>query len=308
MQRRPVSFFSDRFRLDGDLYLPDDLRAGERRPAVVSCSGYQGYKVMHPQRFARFLVPRGYICLAFDYRGHGASEGERGRLIPQEEVEDVRAGVSLLETVAEVDAERIGVLGWALGGGVAITAAADDLRIGAVAVCNAVGDGARSIRPQHDERSWMSLVSRVEEDRRQRVISGRSQLVPAFDIVRLDRDTATDGYCGTELAAATQEFGSPVSLEAADFMLRFRPEDVVHRIAPRPLLLVHGAVNRLHSPDESRELYRRAGEPKRLELLADSGHTEWMHDDHPTFRRFIGMVADFFDTSIGAAVTGGATA
>src|SRR4029077_13338174 len=126
MVRRPVSFFSARLRLDGDLYLPEDVPPGARLPAVIPCSGYSGLKDIHPARFARALVPHGYACLAFDYRGFGASEGERGRLVPQEQVEDVRAAVSFLASVPEVDGDRIALLGWALGGGVVIAEAADD--------------------------------------------------------------------------------------------------------------------------------------------------------------------------------------
>lgn len=36
MQRRPVRFSSDRFLLDGDLWLPDNAGPGSRLPAVVS--------------------------------------------------------------------------------------------------------------------------------------------------------------------------------------------------------------------------------------------------------------------------------
>ena len=52
MSRRPAGFYSDGLRLDGELYLPDDLEPGERRPAIVTCSGYQGLKAIHPARFA----------------------------------------------------------------------------------------------------------------------------------------------------------------------------------------------------------------------------------------------------------------
>ncbi|MGH9067154.1 MAG: alpha/beta hydrolase, partial [Acidimicrobiales bacterium] len=199
MKHQPVSFYSDRLRLDGDLYLPDDAGEGRRYPGVVACSGYQGLKDIHPARFARALVPHGYACLAFDYRGFGASEGERGRLVPQEEVEDVRAAVSFMVARPEVDSGRIGLVGWALGGGVVIAAAADDLRVGAVATCNAIGDGRRSVRSMHDQASWERLLDRIDADREQRVRTGRSQVVPPFDIVRLDRDDRTDGYVGDEL-------------------------------------------------------------------------------------------------------------
>jgi pimeloyl-ACP methyl ester carboxylesterase len=298
MQRRPIRFFSERYLLDGDVWLPDDLRPGERRPTVVSCSGYQGLKNIHPERFARVLVPAGYVCLSFDYRGFGASEGERGRLVPQDQVEDVRSAISYLETVPEVDRGRIALIGWGLGGGLVIAEAADDPRVAAVVACNGIGDGYRSTRALHDDASWASLVRHVEADRAQAAVTGRSEIVHPFDIVRLD--TVTSGYVDEELYR-TAGFGSGVTLESADRLLRFRPEAVVDRIAPRPLLLVHGEHNELYSPDEVHELYRRAGEPKRLELLEDAGHTEWMFDEHPTFQRLADLVVTFLESEIGPA-------
>ena len=64
MERRPVTFFSEGLRLDGELHLPAGLEPGERRPAIITCSGYQGLKAIHPERFARALTPDGYVCLA----------------------------------------------------------------------------------------------------------------------------------------------------------------------------------------------------------------------------------------------------
>jgi pimeloyl-ACP methyl ester carboxylesterase len=293
----PVTFFAEGLRLDGDLHLPGDLRPGVRLPAVVACSGYQGLKTIHPERFARALVPHGYAVLSFDYRGFGRSDGERGRLVPQEQVEDVRAAVSFLESRDEVDPARVGLLGWALGGGVVIAEAASDQRVCAVAACNPIGDGERSLRFMHDDGTWERLLERIEDDRRRRTLAGRSALMHPFEAVRLD--AVTRGYVDGELYRAAG-FGSDVTLEAVEAGMRFHPERDVHRIAPRPLLLIHGAANALHSPEESRALFAAAGEPKRLVLLDDKGHCEWMLDDDPTFLRVCDELLCFFGAAIGA--------
>lgn len=297
IQHRQVTFFSEGLRLDGELFLPSSLAAGERRKAVIPLSGYQGLKGLQPARFARALVPLGYVCLAFDYRGFGRSEGLRGRLVPQEQVEDARAAISFMETVPEVDAGAISLIGWALGGGVAIVTTADDARVRCVVAMNAIGDGERSVRFMHDEASFQALTDRVRADRRRRSIDGKSELVHPFDIVRLD--SLTKEYVDAELYPEPG-FGSEVSLESADLLFRFRPAAVVERIAPRPLLLVHGQDNRLHSVDESHDLYARAGEPKRLVLLEGSGHTDWMFDDHPVFRHVIGLTHAFINDALKA--------
>jgi pimeloyl-ACP methyl ester carboxylesterase len=295
IERRPVTFFSDGLRLDGDLFLPSDLRAGERRKAVIPLSGYQGLKGLQPARFARALVPLGYVCLAFDYRGFGRSEGQRGRLVPQEQVEDARAAISFMDTVPEVDPGAISLIGWALGGGVAIVTAADDPRVRCVVAMNAIGDGERSVRFMHDQASFQALLDRIRADRRRRALEGQSELVHPFDIVRLD--SLTKEYVDAELYPEPG-FGSEVSLESADLLFRFRPADVVDRITPRPLLLIHGHDNRLHSVDESHDLYAHALEPKRLVLLEGSGHTDWMFDDHPVFRHVIDLTHAFIDEAL----------
>jgi alpha-beta hydrolase superfamily lysophospholipase len=294
---RPLPFFSNGYRLDADLHLPDDGGAGAPYPVIVACSGYQGQKVIHPERFARTMTPLGYAVLAFDYRGFGLSEGERGRLAPQDWAEDVRAAVDRLTVVADVDAARIVLLGWGMGGGVVVAEASEDPRVRAVASLNCISDGTRSTRNMHDETSWNRLLSRIEADRGLRATQGRSEITDPWDIVRLNLDIRTDGYVGEELYKAPG-FGSGVTLESADLLLRFSPEKVVHRLAGRPLLIVHGAENQLHHPVEAKALYDHAEEPKQLVFLEDSGHTEWMFDEHPTFQQLLGLVDEHFSSAL----------
>jgi alpha-beta hydrolase superfamily lysophospholipase len=52
------------------------------------------------------------------------------------------------------------------------------------------------------------------------------------------------------------------------------PEDVVDRIAPTPLIVVHGRDDHFFDEEEAWRLYRRAGEPKRLMLASRFGHAE----------------------------------
>jgi pimeloyl-ACP methyl ester carboxylesterase len=291
MNTRSVSFESSGLRLDGDLHLPE-RNVAERLPGVVVCSGYQGLKDIHPARFARALVPAGFVCLGFDYRGFGRSEGSIGRLVPQEQVEDTIAAVGFLASVDEVDPDRIALVGWGLGGGIVIAAAAAEPRVRAVASLNAIGDGRRATQAAHDDDGWARLLARIEVDRART----DSELVPPFQILPLDR--VTGDYAHDELERYAG-FGSDVTLESAAALLEFRPEAVVSRISPRPLLLVHGSDNRLNPPGESVELHRLAKDPKELVLIEGAGHTEWMYDDHPTFQQVVSQTVAFLDRALG---------
>jgi uncharacterized protein len=291
--RESIRFFSDGQRLDGELWYP---RSSACSAVVVPCSGYLGLKRLQPARFARALVLRGYACLCFDYRGFGFSDGERGRLVPSEQVDDIRAAVDYLRSRDDTAVPPLVLLGWGLGGALVIAEAAHDSRVAAVVAVNAIADGYRTTRALHDDTSWARLMEQLERDRFERLRYGHSALIDAFEVVRLRSPTLE--YVETELYKDSA-FGSPVTCHASEHLLRFSVEHLVGRIAPRPLFLAHGAANDLYSPEEAQRLYRLAGEPRELHLLEGAGHSEWMYDDHATFQQLIGLISDFLQRSLG---------
>jgi uncharacterized protein len=52
------------------------------------------------------------------------------------------------------------------------------------------------------------------------------------------------------------------------------PEDVIDRISPTPVVLIHGRDDHVFDEEEAWRLYRRAREPKRLVLASRFGHAE----------------------------------
>ena len=77
-----------------------------------------------------------------------------------------------------------------------------------------------------------------------------------------------------------------------------RPVDVVGRISPRPLLIIHGLADEQVPPDHSRRLFAAAGEPKELWLVEGAGHglSKWERDPGEYERR----VVAFFRQHLGA--------
>jgi uncharacterized protein len=290
--RESIRFFSDGQRLDGELWYP---ATSAWSGVVIACSGYMGLKGLQPARFARALVPRGYACLCFDYRGFGFSDGQRGRVIPEEQIEDIRAAVDYLYSRDETGGHPLALLGWGLGGALVIAEASHDPRIAAVVALNAIADGYRTTRALHDDASWERLTARLDQDRVERVGHGRSALIPAFDVVRLQG--ATLDYVETELYKDTG-FGFPVTCEAAERLLRFSIEHLVPRLSPRPLFLAHGTANDLYSPEEAQRLYGLARGPCELHLLEGAGHSEWMHDGHQTLQHLIELITTFLQRSL----------
>ncbi len=60
----------------------------------------------------------------------------------------------------------------------------------------------------------------------------------------------------------------------ADWTPAEDPADLVGRIAPIPLVIVHGRDDHYFDEEQAWLLYRKAGEPKRLLLAAPFGHAE----------------------------------
>src|SRR5919107_146576 len=97
MQTHWCDFYSGGVRLEGLLQLPDSSRPAEGYPVVLLCSGFQGLKELIRAKFWGPCTEASYAYFAFDYPGFGTSDGERGRVIPLEQVEDVQNAVTWLQ-------------------------------------------------------------------------------------------------------------------------------------------------------------------------------------------------------------------
>jgi cephalosporin-C deacetylase-like acetyl esterase len=158
--QQPFPFLSDGLKLSGIVHVPDDLKPGERRPAIIMMHGFGANKNGGPEWACRQFESWGYVALRFDYRGCGESEGERGRVIAMEEVSDARNAVTAMAARPDVDPKRIALCGSSLGAGVAVQAAALDERVGAVILENGLGHGERVIRSMHTAESWSKFLRR----------------------------------------------------------------------------------------------------------------------------------------------------
>jgi len=271
MPSQPISFYSEGVKLAGDLFLPPDLKPGERRAGIVLCHGYTGVRALYLPDNARVLNEAGYVVLSFDYKGWGDSDGPRNRLAPYSRVADVQAAMTFLAAQPMVDADRLGLYGTSYGGATVVWVAAVDPRAKCVVSVVGVGNGQRWMRSVRRPDEYFDLLDRSAADRLRRATTGQSEFVERADILLPDRQSA-------ELAAATRR-GTPgavseIPLEFIDDTLGFHPEWVVDKIAPRPVLFITTSDDRLVPPEESEAMYRRAGEPKKLVVLRGWGHYE----------------------------------
>ena len=271
MKKQPISFYSEGYHLDGDLYLPDGLAETDIRAGVVLCHGYTGVKDLYLPDNASVLCEAGYIVLTFDYKGWGKSEGARDRLAPYSRVADVQAAITFLGAQSQVNEDAIGIYGTSYGGATVGWTAAIDRRVKCVVSVVGVGHGQRWMRSVRRPDEWIDLLERSKDDRVQRTMTGNSQRADRSEILLPDRQSAA-------LAAAARKDNpnaiNTLPLDYIDETLQFHAEWLVDKISPRPVLFITTDDDRLVPAEESEALYQKAGEPKKLITLKGYGHYE----------------------------------
>src|SRR6266852_1613416 len=270
--RRDVTFTSEGLNCAGWLYVPDDLKSDERRPAIVMAHGFSAVKEMYLDAFAERFVAAGFVTLVFDYRYQGASWGEgepRGQIIPSEQQEDYRNAITWISLRSEVDASRIGVWGSSYSGAHVLHLAAFDKRIKAavaqVPLVNGIENARRLMRPD----VMAGFIEVLAEDRKQRYTQGSGGAVPV--VAPEGEPSALPTPDSYEWFTTTGKNRAPnwrnqVSLESMEKFLEYNPAANIHLIAPTPLLMVIASHDTLTPTDLALAAYERALEPKSLAI------------------------------------------
>ncbi len=134
-ERRTSVFFqnNNNLRLAGHLYRPPQASEQTRTLGIVMCGPLSSVKEQTLPHYAERLSDAGYTVLTFDSRSFGESEGQpRFHHDPSEVIADCSSAVGYLLTRADIDPERIAMVGVCLGGGYAVSATARDKRVRAV--------------------------------------------------------------------------------------------------------------------------------------------------------------------------------
>lgn len=122
---------ADGLEIHNQLFLPKDLKPGERRPAIVFVHGGPVRQMMPAYHYMQFyhwayginqwLANQGYIVMSINYRlgvgyGHSFRNAANGGANGNSEYQDVLAGGKYLQTRPDVDPNRIGIWGLSYGG------------------------------------------------------------------------------------------------------------------------------------------------------------------------------------------------
>lgn len=265
--RTDISFQSAGLTCRGWLYRPDN--APKSAPVIVMSHGFSAVKEMGLPEFAERFCAAGFAVLVFDYRFLGASDGaDRGRIVPQEQHDDLRAAIGYAAALPGIDASRIGLWGTSYSGGHALFVGALDPRVKVIVAQVPALAVARSLIGFVGAAGFAAYLAMFTDDFARRnagAAGGRVPIVaPEGEPCVFPSPEARDWFA-TSAPGAESRWVNQTSLESIARMAEYLPAAFID-LAAKPLLLLAAAHDGIIPVEQVHEAFARAQEPKDLEV------------------------------------------
>ena len=288
--------------LVGDLYVPKNIRSGQKLPAIAVAGAFGAVKEQSSGLYAQEMAERGFVTLAFDPSYLGESGGEpRNMASPDINTEDFSAAVDFLGLQNFVNREQIGILGICGWGGMALNAAVGDTRIKAVATStmydmsrvmangykinmkqNAQGGYDRA-QPQMDAEARYQTKVQLNNGRWEAAQNGYATLAPANNLDPKDITADTPKFIAEYADFYRTKRGfhpravnsNPQGSWATTVPLAFINMPILQRAGElrAPTLIVHG--EKAHSHYFSEDAFKSLGSKnKELYIVPGASHTD----------------------------------
>lgn len=220
---------------------PDE---NNRYAAVIILHGFTGYKEEpHLEGLAKALAQNGFVAVRFDCSGSGESDGTFEKDYRMSNYrEDIESIYSYISNLEYVDNNKIGILGHSMGGELAVIFAAFHPQIKACITVSAT--------------TTMRAANWIKD------VIGEWQKTGWFD-----KEYSRDG----------SQIKIPYSfMEDAD---KYNSLDYVKKLTS-PILVILGTADDVVSPEDTREIFAAANEPKELAEIEGIGHDYKKHQNY----------------------------
>ena len=271
MNPSEVTFYSDSDQIAGYLFTPADWKAGDPpRPGILVLAGYSGNTQADCTHMMKRLCAEGWFVFGYDYVGFGKSDGKRNRHRPLEQAQNTYDALTYMQTVPGIDPERLAIYGTSFGCANGIWVTAHDERVKCLVTSVGVTDGYEWMRSIRRPWEWLAFKDRVLKEAQKRVVSGERTLVPNGEIMLRDPESQRQRDMHAQAGHTFQS--EERDIESAEAVMRYRPDWVVDKISPRPVLMIYAEHDNLVPPVQQLSAYEKCGEPKKLVMLPKSGH------------------------------------
>jgi dienelactone hydrolase len=311
-------FYSEGVACHGRMFYPPGYSETASLPAVVLANGWAG-TARASERYAAGFAERGLVAMTFDYRGWGRSGGfatlaepiktddrlrlqqtvarvrlNRHRLIPNAQVDDIKAAIAYLQGEPGVDRDRIGLWGTNYAGGYLVSVAALDPRVKAgVALAPLIAGHGQSLMPvEHAPAVRTDMVRRARTGKGATRETGVSGL-PTSTEDPIDAP-ASGPATGEAAAAVVEEPTFTIDLETDRLVAEYRPFQSLGDVPETfPILFILAAddelINNATNAYAAADMLRGP-----THVLEEPGVTHFdIHQGEP-FERAVAAAADWF--------------
>lgn len=147
--------------------------ADDRSPVIILCQGFCGIRKILLPAFADQFAKAGFATITFDYHGFGDSDGERGRLVPAQQIEDIHAVIDWVRQQPTLDASRIGLWGTSFGGCHVMAVAAQNPSIKCVVSQLPFADGEALVTAGMSEGEKADFIATLDKMAQKKRLAGK---------------------------------------------------------------------------------------------------------------------------------------
>lgn len=259
----------------GVFHLPDI--DGPPPRVIVQAPGWLGLScgstdLSVSESYHEAFTDAGYAVFMIDFRGFGGSEGERGWIRPEAQVDDIRNAITYVSSRGDIDGTEVGLFGMGgTGGGNMIYTAASDNRVRAMVVQSVIADGTEWLRRMRPEHEWIDFLGRLHRNQIASVVENRDELVdPRSEIMVATPERKHEATRGP----TDRRVGNDFHLSSAVGLLRYRPLDVMPLVSPTATLIIGSELDAVTPIDHSLRLFAAAPRPRKLIIQRGVLHYE----------------------------------
>ncbi|WP_245986770.1 UilS family quorum-quenching N-acyl-homoserine lactonase [Vibrio pectenicida] len=281
-----IGFKSQNYSISGHLYLPENTT--KPAPLIILCHGFCGVKELLLPAFAKRFSDQGYAALTFDYRGFGESEGEKGRLVPDLQIEDIHAAIDWAKQEPSLDSNRIALWGSSFGGANAIIAASQSEEVKCVIAQLTFADGETVITGEMSAEEKDKFLSTVERMRDKKAKTGKEMMVPIAKVLSDVQSVDFFNKYKDDFPALTIKIPFLTVWET----INHKPVQALKNLN-KPLMIVAAEDDGVNPLEESRVLFDHANEPKALYVEKEATHYQVYSGKH--FESVVTKQLDWFN-------------
>lgn len=259
-----------------------------KSPAIILCHGFCGIREILLPDFAESFTRAGFSTITFDYRGFGDSDGERGRLVPAMQIDDILSVVNWAKEQPSLDAQRIGLWGTSFGGCHVFGAAVRNPGIKCIVSQLAFADGEEIVtgHMNNDEKeAFLSTLDKMAEKQKN---TGKEMFV---GVNRVLSDPESKSFF-EENRTQHPKMDIKIPFLTVRETLLYKPALDASQVTC-PTLIVIAGQDTVNPPEQGRALFDAVGaKEKRLYEESSAHHYDIYKGEH--FKQVISIQTEWF--------------